>query len=498
MTHRPALSRTVDGSRGDPRTLSHGFHRGKRFGEVAVIVAMVGVQFVDLTFASVRGVDISLQKLVSVVVLSFGVLLMGRIYFSPTLVGIGFLFLLSLSSSLLTGVPNPGLPNYLVTATLAILAATILLTALIQHPSNTRLFCMTWIYFALLSAVITVFQSVGLVPLFTVPQDIESLRFATEGFIRGTGLKGDPNFQAVMLVIGLGFTRFFIRSTARLVCSLVILAGVLSTLSRMGTIIALFILLVTSGAGHSVALNARSGVTRFVRAVTLSGVSVVMIFAAYLLSLALPSQLRAYWADRVSDTTESVQRLISGDIDYSAAQESSGLSHAFQLEGSWDVFRENWLFGVGGGGRMEDALYQAGYGLTPAHNSYLELMGVGGVMGIITLLAIVVAIFKALRPGNGRGIRSAELSAARLTMFSFAIACLFITFLYNSLFWVLLAFCLGAARCRDRPEVVDGEIGRNGREDRRSSGSEPAAMRVSLPNIHADRSEGMGGKDRID
>ena len=418
--------------------------RSKQLGATIVIVTMVGVQFIDLTLAKIGEFEISVQKLAAVVVLPVGALLLGRVYLPPALLAVGCLFLLSLSISSLAGLSNPGLTGYMVAGVLNVIAAAIFLTALIDNPKNLRIFCLTWIYLAVLSSLLTVFQFLHLIPLYTVSSEYASARVALEGYIRGTGLKFDPNFQATILVIGLAFTRIFTRSIIRLVFTLTILAGVLSTLSRMGAIIAIIVFVMTSNPSRLMVRNANSRALRLVRSLA------AVVIVGYAAFVTAPAELRNYLGERADDITASARVALFGNSEGDTLLESSGLTRAGLLRASWDAFWENRLVGVGAG-RLPEVLYQSGSMHNAAHNSYLELMCVGGVIGILTLAASAAVVLTALRRRSGYGTPySPELAAARLAMFSFAAASALITFIYVSMFWILLAFCLAVARYQDQ------------------------------------------------
>jgi O-antigen ligase len=444
---------SVPVARRDGRTSALPVSAKRKFGALLVIMTAVSVQFVEIQLISFDGIAITLQKLASAIFLPLGALLLGRIVLPRGLMVVGALFLLSLSISWIAGVPDAEIAGHVFPAVLNIIAAAILFTALIDEPDNLRIFGMVWVYAAVASSVITVLQFIHVLPLFNVPADYQWARVAVDGFVRATGLKYDPNFQAVMLVIGLVFARFFTQSLTRRLISAVIMLGVLCTLSRMGTLVAICVIVLTpvlfAGTGRD---GPRRAGERVYRVLITMGSGILV---GYAVVLSLPPHLRDYVFKRMGDLVESAE--LFGQIDGSVALQSSGHARAFIMKGAFNLFSENWLFGVGAG-RTKELLYQAGYLENVAHNSYLELLCIGGITGLVTLAVFAAVIWGAVSGLGGNVGPPGTLSAARFLAAVFAFCALFLSFPGISIIWVLLAFFLAVRHYRDQVASSSGRI----------------------------------------
>jgi hypothetical protein len=133
-----------------------------------------------------------------------------------------------------------------ISAFFVFIGALALYTALALDTEGIERLGKVWIRYGLVTSVVCVFQSLSIVPLFTVSSTDLFAREAVGDFYRAVGFKFDPNFQALMLVIASVFVIAFVRRGVQtFLCLALIFIGILSTFSRMGLL--MFLLVVLGG-----------------------------------------------------------------------------------------------------------------------------------------------------------------------------------------------------------------------------------------------------------
>jgi O-antigen ligase len=92
----------------------------------------------------------------------------------------------------------------------------------------------------------------------------------------------------------------------------------------------------------------------------------------------------------------------------------------------------------------------------PVHNTYLEWLVVGGLLGVLTVALYIAFIVWVLRQ-SGRAEEDAGRKSFVLTfLFAFGLMALFLTLNYNSIIWLPLVVALAHGKWSTQPTY--GEI----------------------------------------
>src|SRR5690606_38387192 len=148
-------------------------------------------------------------------------------------------------------------------------------------PRSLHAFGWVWVGLSLIVIPITLLQVIEAFPLLTVAEERLHMRRTESGLIRGVGFKSDPNFQAMVLVVGVVYSQFVVKNLFfRWVVVGVLSLGVLGTMSRMGV---LAVLIAVSVPPVFRSMAGRSGYLKAVWRSLLSLVIVVaVLFGLYL------------------------------------------------------------------------------------------------------------------------------------------------------------------------------------------------------------------------
>ncbi len=417
-------------------------------GERLVVVAYAASQFVDQTLFSAGGFVVSAQKLTAMMVLPLGAVMLQRILVPPQLLVLTFLTFLAMSAAeISSGQVNPTLIATLIAITLNCFAIVVLVSALTPPTRNLlRLFAETWIFCSILTAVLAVGQLLGLIPLFgDAAASIEARQIGT-GLVRGTGLKFDPNFAAMTLVVGLVFCHYLWSGRRRWIGVVVLVLGTAATLSRMGTLLALLILVLA--AGPTVSLK-RAPVRKLAR---ISAAATGVALAGFLIYQVFPPSVRLYVDERIEDLRAAFLSLVLGiqvPVASSSVNEGSGAERADLNAAALRVFEDNWLVGVGAN-QVPDAISRLSGIDLPAHNTYLETLAVGGVLGLAVLVYYASAVTALVRKTSRRlddlpVETQAIVRSTRLVILCIAVMALVLTLNYIAFFWLPMALALAVS-----------------------------------------------------
>lgn len=391
------------------------------------IAAIVLAQFIEITLFTVGGFVVSVQKLSSLILLPASILLMGRIRVPWALVLLGLSMFVAQSSAFLFGGARPLSLQAAATASLltGLLGAVVLYTALTLVPDALARLGRCWMYTAALVAPITCAQMFGLFPLLNVPDDLLHLREAGLDLLRGVGFKKDPNFQALVLVMGLAFTQFCARSRrSKWVLTGVILGGVLATLSRMG-LLASVAVLVTVPLAASVVRDRGLGRSA-ARGLIAAGSAILLLAALYTSG---PSALREYVNQRA---TEIASASIAGSPAELVGKQGLGSTSERLLlaYGGVQIVRSNLPWGIGAGRTPDVMLATVGVERV-THNTVLELLVMGGVLGLLPIALYGFTVLGGVRTDGDPRERALVLTLA--VVFTAMAMLLTIT---TSIYWV--------------------------------------------------------------
>lgn len=404
-------------------------------GSRLAIITFVAAQFIEINMFDIGSVTISAQKLFSLALLPLAILLMGKIYIQRQLVVLAGLISIAYSARYLSELNLDS--NFIsgnAVVLIGFLGAIGVYSALRTSNNGLSFLAKVWVFFSVFTAILTALQAIKILPLFTVPTEFLQARQATASLQRGVGLKFGPNFQALMLLIGLVFNRIY-TSRNRLINALIIVAGIIGTLSRMGMVIAAFII------GYSYMFPAsgkQKSLTTLAWRISLIGlVGIIFVAGFYFVD---PGSAREFITDRFINAFISVQEFIQNNgvyppgIHLSSAQERLVLARSAIILGV-----QNWTLGVGA--YQTDAMIQAYSGIqNVAHNSYLEFFLIGGIPGIIALVYYGLILRSGLRVKNPRF--NLERKSLRLLVYAFLLTAFFLSLSYNSIIWMLAVYAI--------------------------------------------------------
>ncbi len=411
----------------------------RRLGALLVVLSFVMSQFVEFTLLKIGGFDFSVQKLVALVVFPVAFALMGHLRISLTLTAFALLMILSNSAAYFAerNLLDPELLSANVTVITGLVGATILYTALTQDRKEFSTLGRVWVAFAAVTSVIVLGQAVGLLPLWAVSAEALGLR-ATEGggLYRGTGLRFDPNYQALVLVLGVIFARFYVKRMRFLVVLLIML-GILGTFSRMGFIVAALALV---AAAPIQAWSERRDVGRAMLKALSWAAFLAAVFAG--LYLAASENVRSYIDLRVEELSGAVAAPVPGGM---AAGITSAEERVLLFDTAVGVISQNFVLGVGAYRAPEffDALTSID---KTVHNTYLEMLLSGGLIGTLALLVYVISVVRALSRGRSTGGDSGDRGPILVLISAFALMAVFLTMNYNSILWFPLVIALAHAK----------------------------------------------------
>lgn len=410
-------------------------------GARLIFMTFVLTQFVEVTFDRVGSVEISLQKVATLIVFPIGFTMLPRARWAWSLPILALVMVAANSAAYLSESDFLNANGIAANVTVAtgLLGGAVLYVALTQDERLFATFARVWIAFAAFSSVIVLLQSAGVLPLWFVEKGQISYRAAeTGGLIRGTGFKYDPNYQAFVLVVGLVFAWFYGRRW-RLPAAALIVGGVIGTFSRMGLLASVVTILLAPSIRVAVA---RQGVgrvfTRFVLGLTVA--AIVAVGAGVI----APEGVRRYAERRSTDIVVAYERVTGGDLT-----ELSGLNSVEErllvAYTALGLLNRNKVVGIGGYGTADAVAEVIGITRT-IHNTYLEELVVGGLFGAAAIVVYVVLLARALararHPDEDKTRRSCLITLSLV----FALMSLFLTLNYNSIAWLPLTVALAHAK----------------------------------------------------
>lgn len=407
-------------------------------GARLAIAAFVLAQFVEITFFHVVSVPVTAQKLAALLAFPLALLLIGGIRAPARLLVLAALLLLAFTMRDLTGaVLDPRTLSASSVVLIGLAGAVVLFTALESDPRALGWLASTWIAFAAATAVVAILQAFGLVPMFTPGKELLGGREVMPGvsLYRGVGLKEDPNFQSLMLCIGLVFSQFRQRKGMRTCTSALLALGVVATFSRMGLLLAVLIL----AAAPIARASSRGRIVASVR--SLATVAMVGIGLALFVRFVSPAT-GTYLENRFGDVVTTYEMVLGEDVPRSSpAPPSSARARLLLAVGAIDLGARNWGRGIGAF-RTEAELRKTTGLSNVSHNTYLELFVIGGVWGLLCVVWYAHLLLRGLRSGEHRagGHQHARLIACFLLVFGFT--GFFLSLTYNSIIWLPVVLAL--------------------------------------------------------
>lgn len=401
----------------------------KYLGVILALFTFIFAQFVEIALFNVGGFQVSAQKLSAFILFPIALLFMRRIEYNKRLI---YLLIVVISAYTFSHILNLRIDDLVLTIFTLLsgfLGAIVLFTAFSKSDKALKVFAKIWLMFSVVTSIICILQAMGLVPILAVSTTEEALAISG-GVLRGSGLKEDPNFQAFMLSLGLVF--FFSLPKKNWIYFIIIIGGVIATFSRMGMVLSVVIILcyyiLQSERKIDFKSLLKNGV-KFLVIITLIGSLVYII---------LPDNITTFVDNRFQDVGQGINLLFKDQalsILSKQGKMTSGEQRVVVAVSGLVKFSEHYLIGVGAF-RTDDAIGEiTGFDIV-SHNTYIELMLIGGIFGIYTMYLygkILMRVFK-----NKLFKKSGQLEFSFWYMFviTFMLACLLLSFTYNSIFWL--------------------------------------------------------------
>ena len=404
----------------------------RKSGELLASVGYVIAQFTDITLFHVGDFPITVQKVIGLIVFPLALFLLGKVRFDKRLVLIGLTFAISYSVGLFA---NPG--NWVkasaAVATLFVgfLSATTLYSGLTSSTSATKRFAYLWIGCAIVTSIIAVLQAQGIVPLFDVPDEFVSNRIGLAGLYRGVGLKYDPNFAALMLVIGAAFAIAYGGGRWKWWGIVIVIGiGIGATFSRMGVLVLLIVIAISIFRSRR-----EEGKPVFVfKKATMRNVLIAGLISITLVEVA-PDTAKDYISIRLGDVAAAATEVMAGNALNDQSTLTSATQRIILARAALEIGTQKWLFGVGAHRGNEAIFEQTGFE-NAAHNTYLQLFLIGGIWGFLALLVYAVVLIRSLRFKPFRVSPGKSNSAPVLVTLAVTICALFLSLTYNSILWL--------------------------------------------------------------
>lgn len=417
----------------------------KDLGVWIAIIVFIAAQFIEVTLFSVGGIPITLGKLIAGVFYPISLIFMKKLYLNRYMFFLAFLLLLSYTMAFfIRGNFSPAVIKAFTIVLIGFAGATVLYTALaIDCEKNFRRFAYTWIAFSVITAPITMLQTIGFFPLVTVPEQYIGYRKTIFGLYRGVGLKFDPNFQALMLVIGVVFALFYLKKVwLKLLAVIIILfLGILGTFSRMGLFLSL-VSLVTYFLVKGTQKN-RSLLKLFLEIISFGFIISTISLILYVWG---PQSISEYLRDRVIDIGNGLDIIFSKGLTIPHGHLSSAETRALLAKAALMLALKNWTVGIGAF-QTKSLLYEYIGIQNVAHNTYLELFLIGGIWGLLTILFYGLIIFYGVRCKNNCRFLTLQYNTSFALVVVFVLSGLFLSLTYNSVIWLPIVLALTIRKC---------------------------------------------------
>lgn len=285
----------------------------------------------------------------------------------------GFLFVSSLLSAFLSDFPEPSFTQIFLLI-VAYMFFTINLASL-SFDGFTKTLPKILILSVSLSALLGILGSVANIPLFVHP-------LSPPSFKRSIGGSLDPNNLSLMIIFTLPLLAHWFFSSKNIsekvfiaVVSLIDIIAIITTYSRGGAIILSLVLLLIF-ITHMKKLRPKH----------LGFLGLFIISALVAAAIMIPS---GYWERQKSVTSAQEDKAIARRVSY--------------LQVGWEIFKEHPITGAGPGTfkyLYESTDYARMFGAERddlrryAHNTYLEFLIGGGLLGLLLFLIIVLIAMK--------------------------------------------------------------------------------------------------------
>jgi O-antigen ligase len=155
----------------------------------------------------------------------------------------------------------------------------------------------------------------------------------------------------------------------------------------------------------------------------------------------IPQSVQLYSEQRISDVSEAISYLAAGPSTIPLTGTTSAENRMLLFIGALTIFFQNGVFGVGA--NKTDDFMNAIIGIPASvHNTYLEWLVVGGVLGVLTVVFYIAFIVRVLRQSSQAEKNASRKSFVLTFLFAFGLMAWFLTLNYNSIMWLPLVIAL--------------------------------------------------------
>ncbi|MCF7934069.1 MAG: hypothetical protein K9L73_04690, partial [Spirochaetia bacterium] len=213
----------------------------ERYGMLIIFLVLIISQFVSIELFTVHTMVISFEKLSAIVLYPIAIVLIGiraiRVRKELILFSVLLYITFSISSAVSSGLSTAVLTNAIIIGMNAMVALLMYSVLLIDNKAI-RTFFIIWIVCSVITSIICIGQFYEVLPLLDEPS-------LFRGQPRAEGLLKDPNYQALVLLFGLGALITLRSIRFRLLYIIIIVVGIASTMSRMGILGSLLLMLIS-------------------------------------------------------------------------------------------------------------------------------------------------------------------------------------------------------------------------------------------------------------
>jgi len=344
-----------------------------------IIIIFVISQFLSIDLLIIKGFVFSLQKVLAIVFFPFAIAGFGRksIIFQKKIILYSVLYFATFSFAYIIkwDINSRLLLACLSTGMNAVIAV-LFFSALMVYKNAYEFLGKIWISVAAVIALLTFGQFHGIFPdLFNNP--VQYYIIDGEYYFRGAGTLQDPNYMAGLFLVAIGFVLGLKKLRFKLPLVIALTLGILGTISRMG-LLGLFLALCVSP--FYLQNKNNNWWYRF------SFILIILLGTSFF--LVFPTGASQVIFSRISDSNLVLGAIrevnISDNVEVLKSLSPNGGVRLLMLEQGLRGFIDNIWFGIGGYNSANYILSTLGVSLV-LHNTYLEFMLAGGLIGVMFL-----------------------------------------------------------------------------------------------------------------
>lgn len=405
----------------------------KDLGVFLALFIFTFTQFVEINIVDIENFQISAQKVAAFIFFPISILLIKKIYFNRHILLLFLSIFIAYSFYHIINLDFNLLLQITITLFTGFLSTIVIYTALNCKEDSLITLAKIWIFFSVITSIICILQAMNILPLLAISKS-EQMLASSDGILRGSGLKEDPNFQSFVLNIGLVFSLTTTKKI-KIFYPILIVFGIIATFSRMGLLLTLLTIFLFVILNHNNNITFKGIIKGSYKALVIIG------FISFILYLTLPNEITIFIDNRFKDLGKGIEILFESNSLHllsSGIKITSGEQRALLLIAGLIKISESIFTGVGAF-KTGDAIGEIIGIKMVSHNTYIELILIGGVWSLIFLSIYFNLITKAIRKTRLNYLNNKikfHPSFLFLFMISFSFACLFLSFTYNTILWL--------------------------------------------------------------